>query len=64
MNKTTESDATAVDDVRRVREKIADEHAGNVRKHIEETNRATAELCKKLGIKSAPTPQRDLKSGT
>ena len=33
---------TAADDVRRVREKIAGEHGGDLRKHVEETNRITA----------------------
>lgn len=53
---------TAVDDVRRVREKIARQHGGNLREHVEETNRITAEIRAKLKVKvippSGPTPRR------
>ncbi len=45
---------TAVDDVRRVREKIAREHGGNLRKHVEETNRITAGIRAKLKVKVVP----------
>jgi hypothetical protein len=48
--KTSKSEPTAVDDVRRVREKIAQEHGGDIRKHIEETNRIGEELRAKLKV--------------
>jgi len=53
---------TAVDDVRRVREKIARQHGGNLREHVEETNRITAGIRAKLKVKvvppSGPVPRR------
>lgn len=52
-NQPVNSDqTTAVDDVRKVRERIAREHGGDLQKHIEETNRITAELCARLNIKT------------
>jgi len=47
---------TAVEDVRRVREKIAAQHRGNLRKHMEETNRIVAEYREKLGLKASQSP--------
>jgi len=48
--------STAVDDVRRVREEIARQHAGDLRGHVDETNRITEELVKKLNLKTVKTP--------
>jgi hypothetical protein len=42
---------TAVDDVRLVREKIASGDSGDIRKHIEETNRIGEELRAKLNVR-------------
>jgi hypothetical protein len=49
-----DGDATAVDDVRVVRQAIAAEHAGDMRQHMAETNRIFAELQRKLGLKIIP----------
>ena len=49
---------TAIDDVRRAREQIAQQHGGDFQGHIDETNRATAEARAKLGIPIAPVPKR------
>jgi hypothetical protein len=53
---------TAVDDVRRVREKIARQHGGDLNKHVEKTNSITAEIREKLKVKvvlpSAPHTRR------
>jgi hypothetical protein len=48
---------TAVDDVRRVREKIARQHHGNLHEHILETNRIAAALRRKLGLKTIRAPR-------
>ena len=55
---------TAVDDVRRVREKIAKKHAGNVQEHIEESNRIARELRKKLNLRPVPPDPDPLRNGT
>lgn len=52
------SSSTAVDDVRRVREKIADQHRGNIREHTNETIRIFEELRVKVGLKVAKPPPR------
>jgi hypothetical protein len=58
-------DQTAVDDVRRVREQIARQHGGNLREHIEETNRVTEQLAKELGIRTvSPRKTSPRRSGT
>jgi len=46
--------------VRRVRERIAREHGGDLRKHVEETNRIAAEVRAKLKVKvvAPPVPER------
>jgi len=49
--KTDDSEPTAVDDVRVVREKIAREDGGDVRKHIDEANRIVEELWAKLNVR-------------
>lgn len=56
---------TAVDDVRRVREKIARQHGGNLQQHIQETNRIAAEVRAKLNLRLVPAPKVDKRrSGT
>jgi hypothetical protein len=45
---------TAVDDVRRVRERIAREYGGDLAKHAEQTNRIAAEIRAKLKIRVVP----------
>ncbi len=47
---------TAVDDVRRVRDRIAHEHGGDLRKHVEETNRIAEQIRAKLKVKIVPAP--------
>jgi len=56
------NEGTAVDDVRRVREQIARQHRGDLRAHVEETNRITAEICARLSIKPAAAPAPSPKS--
>jgi len=48
---------TAVDDVRRVREKIACESAGNLLEHIKETNRVGEQLRAKLNVRLVLLPR-------
>ena len=55
--KTPNAEPTAVDDVRLVREKIAHEHGGDLRKHIDETNRIGQELRAKLNVRPAEISQ-------
>ena len=64
-NKMDPSEETGVADVRRVREQIAAQYHGDLRKHITETNRIVAPLIEKLGLKEGiPARQDDLRSGT
>ena len=49
---------TAVDDVRHVREKIAAQHGGNMREHMEETNRIFEQMRTRLNLKVASAGQR------
>lgn len=49
---------TAVDDVRRVREKIAAQHGGDLRAHMEETNRIFEQWREKLKLKVVPSTER------
>jgi hypothetical protein len=55
---------TAVDDVRRVREQIAEQHHGNIREHMEETNRIFEQLRVKLRLKLVSPPDDSRHSGT
>jgi hypothetical protein len=50
------SEPTAVDDVRRVREKLAREHGGDLHKHLEETHRIAANIRARLKVKVVPAP--------
>lgn len=59
------TETTAVDDVRRVREKIARQHGGDLQQHVQETNRIAAELREKLNVRLVPAPKLDnRRSGT
>jgi hypothetical protein len=55
---------TAVDDVRRVREKIAEQHRGNMREHMEETNRIFEQLRVKLNLKLVSGSARAAEAST
>ena len=48
---TKPQEQTAVDDVRRVREGIAKRHGGDLRAHMEETNRIFEELRERLNLR-------------
>jgi hypothetical protein len=48
--------ASAVDEVRLVREKIARQHAGDMREHVKESRRMAKDLRKKLGLKLVSSP--------
>lgn len=52
------SELTAVDDVRRVRERLDRESDGDIYKHIEQSNRALEECREKLGLKVVQRPLR------
>jgi hypothetical protein len=56
MNKTEpiEEESTSVDDVRRVREKIASQYGGDFRRQCEDTNRIFEQWREKLRVKSVP----------
>jgi len=60
---TKKSEPTAVDDVRLVREKIAREHGGDLRKHLEETNRIGGKLWAKLNVRMVSGRQQDFALG-
>jgi hypothetical protein len=58
------SEDTGVADVRAVRNKIAAQYAGDLQKHVAETNRIVEPLIKKLGLKEGtPTRHDDRQSG-
>lgn len=54
-----EQDHTGVDDVRLVRQKIADQYDGDLRKHVAETEKVVQPLIAKLGLKEGVPPRRD-----
>jgi hypothetical protein len=65
QTRTDPSEETGVADVRRVREKIAAEHHGDLREHIAETTAIVGPLIEKLGLKQGvPARQDDRRSGT
>jgi hypothetical protein len=64
MDPLENPEETAVDDVRRVRERIARQHDGDLQGHIDETNRIAAELLKKLNIRVVPAPTKPVRDGT
>jgi len=47
---------TAVDDVRRVRERLDHESGGDMRRHIANTNAAFEQLRDRIGLKLVPLP--------
>jgi hypothetical protein len=50
---------TAVDDVRKVRIAIAEQHGGNLREHMEETNRLFEQMRERLNLGAVvPPPER------
>lgn len=51
---TTREEETAVDDVRRVRERLSREAGGDVRKLAEASTRLVEELREQLGLKPVP----------
>jgi hypothetical protein len=54
MNSSKPPEPSSVDDVRRVREKIAAQHRGNFREHREETNRIFEQVRERLRLKVIP----------
>lgn len=65
QKKIDPSEDTGVADVRAVREKIAAQYDGDLRKHVAETDRLVEPLIEKLGLKKGVPPQRDRRrSGT
>jgi hypothetical protein len=65
QNKTDASEQTGVADVRLVRERIAAQYQGDIRKHIAQTDEIVGPLIEKLGLKEGIPPRRDnRRSGT
>ena len=54
MNSSQSPEPSWVDDVRRVRERIADQHRGNFCEHREETNRIFGQVRERLRLKVIP----------
>lgn len=50
---------TAVDDVRRVREKIDREHGSDLQGHVEETTRIAAAMLAQLNVRRILAPKGD-----
>jgi hypothetical protein len=59
QNKTDPSEETGVADVRLVREKIAAQYHGDLRKHIAQTDEIVEPLIEKLGLKEGVPAKRD-----
>jgi hypothetical protein len=57
-----QSESTAVDDVRRVRDRLDRESGGDLRRHIKNTNDAFEALRAKLNVKLVPAPLSPSKS--
>lgn len=65
QSKHTATDETAVDAVRQVRDRLDRESAGDIGKHVEETNRVVEELRQKLGLTIVqPPPRQKRRDGT
>jgi hypothetical protein len=65
QNKIDPSEDTGVADVRAVRNKIAAQYNGDMRKHIAETEKIVEPMIKKLGLKhGVPARTDDRRSGT
>jgi hypothetical protein len=59
------ADETAVNDVRRVREQLQRESGGDLRKHVEHSNRVLTEFAERLGVKVLqPPPRHTRRDGT
>jgi hypothetical protein len=63
-NKIDTVEDSGVSDVRLVREKIAAQYQGDLRKHIAETKQIVEPLIEKLGLKQGVPPRSDRRSGT
>jgi hypothetical protein len=58
-NTKNKTEPTAVDDVRKVRQRIAAEHAGDIRQHVKESRRLAEKLPQELALKPvSPPPNR------
>lgn len=65
QEQTESHEKTGVDDVRLVRERIAAQYKGDLRKHIADTDQIVAPLIEKLGLKEgSPSPKDRKRSGT
>ncbi len=65
QDKIDPSEDTGVADVRLVRETIAAQYNGDLRRHIAETNRIVEPLIEELGLKQGVPPRsNDRRSGT
>lgn len=65
QKKIDPSEDTGVADVRAVRERIAAEYNGDLRRHAAETERLVEPLIEKLGLKQGVPPQSNgRRSGT
>jgi hypothetical protein len=65
QNKTEAAEDTGVADVRRVREKIAAQYGGNLKKHAAQTTKMVEPLIEKLGLKQGtPIRKNGRRSGT
>ncbi|HET6247646.1 MAG TPA: hypothetical protein VFE47_08120 [Tepidisphaeraceae bacterium] len=64
-NKIEPSQESGVTDVRVVREAIAAQYNGDLRRHVSETNRIVQPLIERLGLKQGvPARSDDRRSGT
>ena len=64
-NRIDPSEETGVADVRLVRQKIAAQHHGDLRRHVAETDRIVEPLIGPLGLKEGVPPRKDdRRSGT
>ena len=65
QDKIDSAEQSGVADVRHVREKIAAQYGGDLRRHVADTERLVAPLLEKLGLRQAvPPPNEDRPSGT
>jgi hypothetical protein len=65
QDKTGSSEESGVADVRHVREKIAAQYGGDMRRHVADTERLVAPLLETLGLKQGVPPKSDeRRSGT
>lgn len=55
---------TAVDDVRRVRERIARAHGGRTAEQVRESNRIAEQLRERLNVRIVAPPPAEPRSGT